>query len=1246
MAQEPAGSQLRLVSSDRETIVLELTITGFQIETIEQAGQTYHRVIIPGTVQTDTPGEPQVPTRGALLGLPGTAGVSIQVLEADYEMLSGYHLYPAPALQVVADSLDAAQVAGVQPTFALNQDRYATDAFYPDRLVEIGYTGAMRDQAVAQVQFYPVQYNPVTQEIRLYRRILAQVTWAALSGMAPAEAREASPGYENLLRETLLNYGALERPVMAAEQAPSPSTSIDIVTTSSLTPTLKIGVTEDGLYELTYSDLIGAGLDLNGLDPRTLKISCRGVETPIYVPGEDDGVFDPTDIILFYGTAIDDVYTTKNVYWLTLGESYGQRMGTQNGTLSGGAPVPAHFPVTLHTEEDSSYWVTMPNGQGQDHWFWGDNLSAPASRDYDLTLSNLSTTASTATVRVRMKGRTDTSTYPDHHTRLYLNGVEIDDQLWDGFSPYDHQVTVSHTYLNEGSNILRVRGVGDTGAAVDQFFVNWIEIDYWDTYVAENDALLFGVPATGTFQFEVTGFSGADVDVFDATNPANVERIINPSVVADGGSYTLQFERAAQPETRYLALRPGQRRSPASLELDQPSSWKSPNNGADYVIITPEDFYTSALTLANHRNATGLRVVTIKVEDLYDEFNAGLFNPQAIRDFLIYAYQNWTAPAPTYVLLLGGASYDYRDLLDLDRANYVPTQIIETDLLGQTPSDNWFVLVSGADLLPDMFIGRLTAQDLSEANDMVDKIIHYEQQPPDASWNTRVLLVADDNEASFEIISEQIANQLPFYYTANEVYAGDYPPGNPTADIVSYIEGGHVLVNYTGHGNVDRWGSWRDGQIFDRADVTALNNTHKLPVVTIANCLNGYFAGKNVSMAEEFLLRDDKGAAAVWAATGLGYPSGHRALMGEFYDAIFQDDLYALGAATTAAKVAVYTQSSFWGELVETFVLFGDPALSVGIPANYPYVERTTPAHGAGEVPLGQDLQIVFNKPLDPATVNLSGEGTTGLTFTPIWNSDQTILSYTHPNFAYGQTLTFTVSGQDKLGNPLGPGLAPATWSFTTYGYPHVVSTIPANGTSQVPIDQEIQIVFNHPMDPTTVILSGQGTTGLVFTPTWHTQYTELNYTHPDFAHGQVLTFTVDGQDDLGTPLDTSLTPNTWSFTVTGDAEPPQGVIGLEGGQVTDVAVTATVILTFTEPMRTGAVAYILVPVISGGLNWDEDEQVATFHHANFQGGEQYTFTVTTAKDVAGNSLPEPLNLTFVTREADQIYLPLVVKHD
>jgi len=1043
-AQTVSGTHLRVRRSDEQAILLELTVGDFQVETVESGGQTYHRLIILDMVQTATPGHPQVPTRGALLGLPTTEGVSVQVLETHYETLSRYRLFPAPGLKVIGEGQDTPLAGSVAQFFTLDQALYATNAFYPGSPAELDYTGYLREQAVAQVRFYPLQYNPVTGELRLYRRILARVTWDTSLPAETTITREAGPVFENLVRGTILNYppppplqgesgrSALE-PLAVVDRVPSiDAAGTDSVAAGSSTAMLKIGVTEDGLYQLTYSDLAGAGLDLSGVDPRTVKITHRGTEIPIYVPGEDDGVFNTTDTILFYGTGITDLYTSENVYWLTVGGGNGQRLAARDGTPSGGT-LPAHFPVTLHAEQDTAYWQSMPNGAGQDHWFWGDRLNATATRTYTATLDNISTTASTTTVRLRLKGRTTISGInPDHHTRIYLNGYQIDDQQWDGQIVYDHAVTVSHSLLNEGGNVVTVENVGDTGAVVDQLYINWVEIDYWDTYVAEDDELLFGAPATSTFQFEVTHFGDSDVQVFDVTDPANVTIITGTAVIADGGSYTLQFEDAAQPDARYLALTGARRKTPARIELDQPSLWKSPTNGADYVIITHEDFYTSCLRLASHRDtASDLGVVTVKVGDIYDEFNDGIFSPQAIRDFLSYAYQNWN-PAPTYVLLIGDATHDYKDNLNTGTVNYVPSQIIETDQLGQTPSDNWFVLVSGADILPDILIGRLSAQEVSQVENIVDKIIHYEQNPPDGSWNEDVLLVADDDDSAFEIISEEIAGLLPDNYDAHKVYVGNYPPGDPTADITQYINSGSFLVNYAGHGHVDGWGQWNvSNNIFELSGITALDNPHKLPVVTVANCLNGFFTGPSteVSLAEAFLRLKDKGAVAVWASTGMGYASGHRVLMGEFYQAIFQGGEQVLGAATSVAKIAAYNQNSGWGELVQTFVLFGDPAT----PFNYPYVESTTPSDGASGVPVDREIQIVFNKPMSTTTVVLGGEGTLGLPFTPTWSAGDTVVTYAHPDFdfSYGQTFTFTISGQDQFGSPLGIGVVPSAWSFT-----------------------------------------------------------------------------------------------------------------------------------------------------------------------------------------------------------------------
>jgi hypothetical protein len=200
--------------------------------------------------------------------------------------------------------------------------------------------------------------------------------------------------------------------------------------------------------------------------------------------------------------------------------------------------------------------------------------------------------------------------------------------------------------------------------------------------------------------------------------------------------------------------------------------------------------------------------------------------------------------------------------------------------------------------------------------------------------------VADDGESAFRTTSEQLATRLPPDYTVDKVYAEAYPPGDPHAEIMNAIRNGTVLVNYTGHGEYFGWGLWNgeENALLQASDVALLQNAGKLPVITVGDCLNGFFAGpqENPALAETLQRQENGGAIAVWAPTGYGYAAGHRLLLDSFYEAIFAQDQLALGAATTSAKLATYAQSTFWRELIETYVLFGDPATRLGIPAPAP----------------------------------------------------------------------------------------------------------------------------------------------------------------------------------------------------------------------------------------------------------------------------------------------------------------------
>ncbi len=930
-AEQKEGYHLQVLEMDETGVVLELRLTDFTIEDRPHGGVTYQTIAVPGLVPLTGPGQPQLPGLGQLLGTPPGGVAQINILESESETLDGIRLLPTPALTFPDGSTEPTKVLDEPPveTFAPDTALYSRDAFFPGALAEVGLTGWLRDQPVAHLRLYPFQYNPVRQTLKVYRRLRVQVLFAPTLGpQAAAPASRSDTPYEQILQRSLLNYPALP----PAAPLPRPADSLDI-STQDTTPALKIFVEEDGLYQVTYEDLQNAGFNLSEVNPRHLRLVNGGSEVTIYISGEGDGVFDPGDWLEFYGVAPVSEFTHRNVYWLTVGDSPGLRMAERDGTPTGAGSTPTAFYPILHLEENHEYWKSLPNGEGQDHWFWERFPSAPHTSHFSFNLQNIAAVQADGFVRVSLQGRTSTGANPDHHTQILLNGTLIDEAWWDGQVPFIHEVTVSQQLFQEGNNTLTVIAPGDTGASVDSLYFNSFDVGYWDTYVAENDQLDFTAPEAGTTTFSISNFSSEAIHVYGISDPFQVSRLTNGLIEVEGSSYRLQVEDDAAQDGRYLALTAGQKRTPAGFLLDTPSSWKSPDNGADYLMITHQDFTEAVAQLAAYRASQGLRVATVQITDIYDEFSHGLFTPQAIRDFLSHAYHHWTPPAPLYVLLVGDANYDYKDYLATGNKNYVPTHLFESWLIGQTPTDNWFVSVSGDDPLPDMFIGRLSVRTLSQANIAVDKILAYEQNPPDGDWKQKALFVADDNEG-FDTISEGLIAKLPADYTPQRIYGSAYSdPLDATPDIIEAIDQGTLIFNFIGHGDAVAW-SWRGESgskiIFANWYIPDLNNGPFYPFLVTGDCYNGLFAHPTTqyALAEQFVRFEDKGGIAAWSPTGLGYTSWHQNIIGALYEAMFVDYLYQLGPATTAAKVDAFAQLG-WREPIEIFTLFGDPALAV-----------------------------------------------------------------------------------------------------------------------------------------------------------------------------------------------------------------------------------------------------------------------------------------------------------------------------
>lgn len=911
-------AEVTLLDESAQSLTLELTIPEPVFSDKRLSGHTYQAIQIAGVGYTHEPGQPQLPFRGTLIAIPEGSQLQLEILDSETEIRTGILLPPAPVLNSHNEQSTI--------TYSYNKQAaiYQSDRVQPASPVKIGLIGYIREQRVAQIQFFPVLHNPVQQTIKLYKRLRVRVRFSTdtRSAKVIAPVVEDSPSFDRMLHRLLINdatsHRVLRRNRIVRETVcPSPSVA------------LKIQIEKTGVYAISYADLLALGLDASMLDAHQIEMSHQGQPVSIFIAGEEDGVFGPGDVLYFYAMAVNGLYTRNNVYWLALNPNGGARLNFQEGTPVSSHPQLSEFTQTVHVEKNKTYWSRMPDSINQDRLFWGI-LNAGSSLDMPVSLPHLAKTSGNATVRVMLQGKTDNRAIdPDHHTKIMINGVEIHDVYWDGQTVFLQEATSSQAMLREGANTVSLVSVGETGATADIVYVNWLEVDYLARMSAVEDHLIFEATGSEPHNLTVSGFTQPDLLVLDVTDPLQSVPLLGATVSADGaGGFQIQYADQLDGRRMYYAFSFAKVLKPAAISIDWPTlKLKSPCNQADYLLIYHDSFDINALqgVIADR----GVQVIAVPVSDIYDEFNHGLPEPQAIKDFLTYAYENYMGPRPAYVLLVGDANRDTLNELG-HGINYIPTYHFHTNVMGETPTDNWFVSVSGDDPLPDFFLGRIPIRTQAELDAVVNKLIRYPQVSLDG-WQRTVLFVTDD-QPEYDAVSERLIEEHLADYTPKRIYLREYAGDNETAtsDIIQAINAGAVVTNYTGHGSLNLWAG---ENIFNFEDVALLNNPDKLTFVVALNCQNGLFSynqpfrGTTDSLAEAFLKADGKGAIGMWAPSGLGSTSAHEILAHELFQRLFHDNETELGTLTTIAKIVAVSNFGISIDNLKMFTLFGDPGL-------------------------------------------------------------------------------------------------------------------------------------------------------------------------------------------------------------------------------------------------------------------------------------------------------------------------------
>jgi hypothetical protein len=323
-----------------------------------------------------------------------------------------------------------------------------------------------------------------------------------------------------------------------------------------------------------------------------------------------------------------------------------------------------------------------------------------------------------------------------------------------------------------------------------------------------------------------------------------------------------------------------------------------------YLIIVHTDFESQAAPLAEWKRKKGFHVTVA------DQNETGT-STTSIKNYISEAYATWPIP-PTYVLFFGDVGW-------------IPTY---TGSYSYSATDLYYVKMDG-DLYGDIFRARFPVRTTTEATDMVNKLLYYENpSSPDLEWMRHECFIASDDAGLTAEFTHRYVIQN--YLTPNGVLVDSIWErlGGSTSDITNCVNAGRSVVCYSGHGYSGGWGCVP----FNQTNVRNLSNTDEYPLVLSHACSTNPF-NNTECFGETWVKVANKGGIAFWGASASSYWDEDDILEKRMFQAAFTETCYSVAAMTDKA---LWHLAQYYGEndpdvkyYFDMYNVNGDPSVDI-----------------------------------------------------------------------------------------------------------------------------------------------------------------------------------------------------------------------------------------------------------------------------------------------------------------------------
>lgn len=894
-----------LLSRTENAMRIKITIPAMT-QTPDGTHSSYNHLSIPLYAKTVEAGKPELLTRTLMLKVSNTDTTASFSIVNNTSSTSSVLVAPAPAWVAVGQQL--------QPQWTVDSGAYASSTETPASPITLSPIIKNDGNAYLPLTVHSVAYTASSTTLKKYNEIVVDIFLNGNSSWQPAS------------------------PISASEVWGSPGA-------------LRIGLNKDSMYQITYDDLLAAGVvaPFHLGDVSKFKLYILNQEHPLDV--SSSGNFSPGDSLRFYARATETIDSSSSYALLVYDYASmipGLRMNLVDvATPSGSNNNQGGTRTRVRLEQNNVAIFNEPYDQGMDLFVWGlyyqEVGGATVSLQTDVELPHL-VNSKPVTIQVLAKTRTTSAVNYESNLEILVNDQVVPggNVSFPGGNAQLLSFTIPGIYFAPGKNKLTVRPTGAhlISGEFDMVYIDYIDVHYMQDWFTDDNKLFVQNNQAGSDLY-IDGFTESPDYIYDVSQFGIVDRWTNAQVQLNS-TYSVGFNTTSAPLTgrRIWVSSESQLASSSSLQLIFGSSLANTANEADVVYIGSWDLLEAAQSLAAHRESQGFKTKLVELDSIYNEFGKGIVSTDAIRDFLIYTNEHW-ARAPKYVVLLGDGTYDPKGYTNAVPANSLPVKLMK-GLAYNYGSDHWFVTKDGSDT-SFAVIGRIPARTGAELRSYVNKVINYETGTvrPQQAHFTLLADKAHYTGENFDAFSSDLKTNIDMWSSnkatqlLSRTQLGD---AQFKAQLTQSFNTSSV-VHYMGHGAENMWA---DASIFNNNDIDALTNT-KLPVVVAMNCLNAnFYDPSSVSFAEKIVMKSSGGAIVFWGSTSMTPPTVQSVYQNAFYEQLMKTQS-SVGDAVKLSKQQAFAQTPYQEALL-SWTIIGDPMVSAVLPASASAAPAAPPA--------------------------------------------------------------------------------------------------------------------------------------------------------------------------------------------------------------------------------------------------------------------------------------------------------------